>query len=317
MLLLALADLENLLTAADLAAAMSVEALFGTDQVFLEELFEPLRPHPGQTLSAANMRAALHDSAIVASHQDSDHLVQDAYSLRCARARQVTGAARDALQYAYQVANRERRAAIDNPVVLESGTVSSNGNFHDAPLAHALDFLAIVSADVASMAERRTDRMMHVHRSQGLPPFLADDPGVDSGLMIAHYTQAAMVSEAKRLANPASVDSILTSAMQEDHVLMGWAAARKLRRTLNNLTSVIAVELYATVRAIELREARPSPVTGAIVDRLRTRVAGSGPDRYLSPELAAVAELVARGEVVEAAHPVVTLEHTLPSWPKP
>jgi len=310
MLLLALADLENLLTTADLAASMSIEALFGTDQVFLPELLAPLRPHPGQTLSAANMRTALDGSAIVASHKESDHLVQDAYSLRCAP--QVTGAARDAMQYAHQVASRELRAAIDNPVVLDSGNVSSNGNFHGAPLAHALDFLAIVSADVASIAERRTDRMMDVHRSQGLPPFLADDAGVDSGLMIAHYTQAAMVAEAKRLAAPASVDSIPTSAMQEDHVSMGWAAARKLRRTLDNLARVLAVEVYAAARAIELRDAAPSPVTGAIVDRLRLQVPGPGPDRYLSPELAAGTELVANGDIVATASAVRTFKHTLP-----
>lgn len=313
MLLLALDDLENLLTAADLSAAMSVEALHGTDQVFLPELFHPLRPHPGQTLSAANMLTALKDSPIVASHKDSDHLVQDAYSLRCAP--QVTGAARDALDYAYQVAGRELRAAIDNPVVLDSGMVSSNGNFHGAPLAHALDLLAIVCADVASIAERRTDRMMDVNRSQGLPPFLADDAGVDSGLMIAHYTQAAMVTESKRLAAPASVDSIPSSAMQEDHVSMGWGAARKLRHSLRNLTSVLAVELYAAARAIELREESGSPVTAAVVQRLRTRVPGPGEDRFLSPELAAVTELTADGSVVAAAEAAASLEHTLPTEP--
>lgn len=309
MLLLALADLENLLTTADLAAAMSVEALHGTDQVFLPELFEPLRPHPGQTLSAANILTALQGSSIVASHKDSGHLVQDAYSLRCAP--QVTGAARDALEYAHQVANRELRAAIDNPVVLDSGMVSSNGNFHGAPLAHALDFLAIVTADVASIAERRTDRLMDKHRNQGLPPFLADDPGVDSGLMIAHYTQVAMVAETKRLAAPASVDSIPSSAMQEDHVSMGWGAARKLRRSIDNLTSVLAVELYSAARGIDLRDAAPSPVTGAIVRSLRSSVAGPGPDRFLSPELAQTSELIRQGTVVASAQEVAEISHTI------
>lgn len=309
MLLLAIADLENLLTTADLTAAMSVEALHGTDQVFLPELFGPLRPHPGQTLSAANMTAALGASPIVASHKDSAHLVQDAYSLRCAP--QVTGAARDALEYAHQVATRELRAAIDNPVVLDSGMVSSNGNFHGAPLAHSLDFLAIVTADVASIAERRTDRLMDKHRNQGLPPFLADDPGVDSGLMIAHYTQAAMVSEAKRLASPASVDSIPSSAMQEDHVSMGWSAARKLRLSIDDLTSVLAVELYAAARAIDLREQDPAPATGAVVDYLRQAVPGPGTDRCLSPELARVTELVCTGSVVKAAEQIVKLDHTV------
>ncbi|GAA4841371.1 histidine ammonia-lyase [Garicola koreensis] len=310
MLLLAVADLENLLSTADLSAAMSVEALHGTDQVFVPELFEPLRPHPGQTLSAANMLAALRGSPIVASHRDSEHLVQDAYSLRCAP--QVNGAARDALEYAHQVASRELRAAIDNPVVLDSGMVSSNGNFHGAPLAHALDFLAIVAADVASIAERRTDRMMDAHRSQGLPPFLADDPGVDSGLMIAHYTQAGMVSESKRLAAPASVDSIPTSAMQEDHVSMGWGAARKLRRSLSSLSSVLAVELYAAARATQLRDEPPAPATAAVVKVLGSRVPGPGEDRFLSPELAEVVELVRHGDVVAAAQSVAEIGHTVP-----
>lgn len=309
MLILALRDMENLLTAADISAAMSVEALHGTDQVFLPELFEPLRPHPGQTLSAGNMRNLLRDSGIVASHRDSDHLVQDAYSLRCAP--QVTGAARDALEYAYRVACRELRAAIDNPVVLDSGGVSSNGNFHGAPLAHALDFLAIVAADVASIAERRTDRLMDTSRNQGLPPFLADDPGVDSGLMIAHYTQAALVSETKRLAAPASVDSIPSSAMQEDHVSMGWSAARKLRQALENLTAVLGVEICAAARGIDLRQAAPSPATGAVLETLRTRIPGPGADRFLAPELAEATELVASGSVVAAAGSVVELSHTV------
>lgn len=313
MLLLALADLENLLTTADLSAAMSVEALLGTDRVFMPELMEPLRPHPGQTASAANMVTALGESQIVASHKDSDHLVQDAYSLRCAP--QVTGAARDALAYAHQVATRELRAAIDNPVVLDSGQVSSNGNFHGAPLAHAADFLAIVAADVASIAERRTDRMMDTARNEGLPPFLADDPGVDSGLMIAHYTQAAMVAETKRLAAPASVDSIPSSAMQEDHVSMGWGAARKLRRAIDNLAAVLAVELYAAARAITLRQIPPSPVTGAVVQALRQHTGGPGPDRFLSPELAEVVTLVREGTVVAAAEEVAALQHTIGTSP--
>jgi histidine ammonia-lyase len=245
----------------------------------------------------------------VASHKDSDHLVQDAYSLRCAP--QVPGAARDALAFAYQVASRELRSAIDNPVVLDSGIVSSNGNFHGAPLAHALDFLAIVSADVASISERRTDRLMDKHRNQGLPPFLAYDPGVDSGLMIAQYTQAAMVSDSKRLAAPASVDSIPSSAMQEDHVSMGWGAARKLRKSLENLTSVLGVELYSAARALELRKTEPSPVTGAVLSLLRTHVAGPGQDRFLSPELAQTSRLIGEGRVVRAARDNGVLGHTV------
>ncbi|MCY1157771.1 MAG: hutH [Citricoccus sp.] len=312
MLVLALDDLENLLTVADLSAAASVEALLGTDQVFRPELLRPLRPYDGQTTSGANMFAALRGSAIVASHRESGHLVQDAYSLRCAP--QVTGAARDTLAFAEQVAGRELRAAIDNPVVLDDGSVSSTGNFHGAPLAHALDFLAIVAADVASIAERRTDRLMDVARNEGLPPFLADDPGVDSGLMIAHYTQAAMVTENKRLAVPASVDSIPSSAMQEDHASMGWHSARKLRTALENLAAVLAVELYAATRALDLRGAAPAPATGALLRLVRSRVPGPGPDRFLSPELAAVVELVTSGAVAATAAEVMDLGHTLTDW---
>ncbi|WP_211978334.1 histidine ammonia-lyase [Brevibacterium sp. W7.2] len=309
MLIMALTDLESLLTAVDVSAAMSIEGLFGTDAVFAPELHYPLRPHDGQAASAANMLAALHGSGITASHRDSTHLVQDAYSMRCAP--QVNGAARDAVAFATQVAERELRAAIDNPVVLTNGMVSSNGNFHGAPLAHALDFLAIVAADVASMAERRTDRLMDVARNQGLTPFLADDAGVDSGLMIAHYTQAAMVSEAKRNAAPASVDSIPSSAMQEDHVSMGWSAARKLRTVVDNLASVIGIELYAASRACDMREADPAPVTGAVIAALRETVPGPGPDRFLSPELAETIAKVKDGSLVTAAEAVTPLTHTV------
>ena len=291
MLILAIADLEHLADAADVIAAMSVEGLLGTDSVFRPELHLPLRPHPGQAESAANMYAALKDSAIVESHKVDDTRVQDAYSLRCAP--QVTGAMRDTLAHARLVATRELAAAIDNPVVLGDGTVTSNGNFHGAPVAYVLDFLAIPTADLGSIAERRTDRMLDKNRSHGLPPFLADDPGVDSGLMIAQYTQAALVSENKRLAVPASVDSIPSSAMQEDHVSMGWHAGRKLRTAVENLTGILAIELTAAARAIELRAPlTPAPATAAIISQLRATVPGPGPDRFLAPELADAVEVV-------------------------
>ncbi|MCF8538534.1 MAG: aromatic amino acid lyase, partial [Candidatus Nanopelagicales bacterium] len=187
----------------------------------------------------------------------------------------------------------ELAAAIDNPVVLDDGTVSSNGNFHGAPIAYVLDFLAIPATDVGSMAERRTDRMLDKARSHGLPPFLADDPGVDSGLMIAQYTQAGLVSESKRLAAPASVDSIPSSAMQEDHVSMGWHAARKLRRVVDNLRRILAIELVTAARAIELRAPlQPAPATEAVITALRESVPGAGPDRFLAPELAAAEKFV-------------------------
>ncbi|MBI1759136.1 MAG: histidine ammonia-lyase [Actinobacteria bacterium] len=303
MLLLACADLRRLVATADLAAAMSVEALLGTDRVFAADL-TALRPHPGQADSAANLRALLAGSAIMASHRGPDCTrVQDAYSLRCAP--QVAGAVRDTLAHAEAVAGRELAASIDNPVVLPDGRVESCGNFHGAPVGYVLDFLAIAAADLASIAERRTDRMLDVARSAGLPAFLADDPGVDSGHMIAQYTQAAIVSELKRLAVPASVDSIPSSAMQEDHVSMGWGAARKLRRSVDGLTQVLAVEILTAARALELRAPlRPAPATAAAVAALRRRVAGPGPDRYLAPELAACVALVTDGTLLLAAESV-------------
>ena len=291
MLILALADADQLLDQADLVAAMSVEGQLGTDQVFRPELHENLRPHPGQTVSAANMFAALKGSEIVASHREGDGVVQDAYSLRCAP--QVAGAVRDTVEHARLVASREIRAIIDNPVVLENGEVTSNGNFHGAPVAYVLDFLAIALADLGSISERRTDRFLDAARNRGLPPFLADDPGVDSGLMIAQYTQAALVSENKRLANPASVDSIPSSAMQEDHVSMGWHAGIKLRKALDNTRRVLAIELTAAARAIELRApSKPAAKTGALIQILRKTVPGMGPDRELSSELEAAYQLL-------------------------
>jgi histidine ammonia-lyase len=304
MLILACEDLAELLRAADVIAAMSIEALLGTDQVFLPELHFPLRPHPGQAASADNILRVLAGSQIVASHREGDPRVQDAYSLRCAP--QVAGAVRDTRAHAETVAARELAAAIDNPVVLRDGRVTSNGNFHGAPVGYVLDFLAIAAADLGSMSERRTDRMLDPARSGGLPPFLAADPGVDSGLMIAQYTQAAMVSENKRLASPASVDSIPSSAMQEDHVSMGWGAARKLRSVLANLRRILAIELVAAARAIDLRAPlRPAPATAAAVAELRCSVPGPAADRYLSPELAAAEELLRDGRLVEAVRAVV------------
>ncbi len=299
-LLLAVADLRRLATTADLATALSVEALLGTDAVFAADLHAPLRPHPGQAASADNLRALLASSPMVASHREDDTRVQDAYSLRCAP--QVTGAVRDTIDHAEVVAGRELAAAIDNPVVLVDGRVESNGNFHGAPVAYVLDFLAVVVADLASMSERRTDRMLDPARSHGLPPFLADDPGVDSGHMIAQYTQAGIVSELKRLAVPASVDSIPSSAMQEDHVSMGWGAGRKLRRAVDGLGRVLAIEILTACRALDLRAPlRPGPATGAVLDELRLVVDGPGPDRHLAPEIDAAVAAVADGRLLAAA----------------
>ncbi|WP_216372877.1 histidine ammonia-lyase [Streptomyces sp. 6-11-2] len=300
MLVLACHDLRLLLRTADITAAMSVEGQLGTDAVFAADL-QALRPHPGQADSAANLRALLADSAITASHRGPECTrVQDAYSLRCSP--QVHGAARDTLTHAELVASRELASAVDNPVVTLDGRVESNGNFHGAPVACVLDFLAISVADVGSVAERRTDRFLDVARNHGLNAFLADDPGVDSGHMIAQYTQAAIVSELKRLAGPASVDSIPSSAMQEDHVSMGWAAARKLRRALDGLTRVLAVELYTAARALDMRAPlTPAPGTAAVRDGLREVVEGPGADRWLAPEIEEAVQYVASGRALAAA----------------
>jgi histidine ammonia-lyase len=300
MLVLALADLQTLLQTADIAAAMSVEALLGTDAVFAADLHS-LRPQVGQGDSAANLRDLLAGSSIVASHSGPEcTTVQDAYSLRCSP--QVHGAARDTAAHAALVAGRELASAIDNPVVTVDGRVESNGNFHGAPIGYVLDFLAIATADVASMSERRTDRHLDVARNKGLPPFLADEVGVDSGLMIAQYTAAGVVSELKRLAVPASVDSIPSSAMQEDHVSMGWAAARKLRRSIDGLGRVLAIEVMTAARSLDLRAPlQPAPATAAVRDLVRTAIAGPGPDRHLSPEIDAVYDLVCTGEITDAA----------------
>jgi histidine ammonia-lyase len=307
MLCLALHDLSQLARIADLTAAMSVEGLLGTDRAFAADL-QALRPQIGQAVSARNITRLLAGSAIVASHREGDSRVQDAYSLRCTP--QVHGAALDTMAHARTIAERELDAAIDNPMILLDGRVESCGNFHGAPVGFVCDFLAIAAAELCSIAERRTDRMLDKARSHGLPPFLSTDAGVNSGMMIAHYTQAAMAMEAKRFAVPASVESLPTSAMQEDHVSNGWAAARKLRRAVDNLRRVLAVELVCAAAAIDLRgPLQPAAGTGAALQVLRERVAGPGPDRWLSPDLRAAEQLLADGTVLSAVeHAIGTLE---------
>jgi histidine ammonia-lyase len=304
MLVLTIADLRRLLKVADITAAMSVEGLLGTDDVFADDL-QALRPHPGQAASARNLRRLMAGSEIRESHRtEACTRVQDAYSLRCAP--QVAGAVRDTIDHAEQVALIELGSAIDNPVITFDGRVESNGNFHGAPLGYVLDFLAIAVADLASISERRTDRFLDKARNSGLNAFLAADPGVDSGHMIAQYTQAAIVSDLKRLAVPASVDSIPSSAMQEDHVSMGWSAARKLRRAIDGLTRVLAIELLTAARGIQLRlPLQPAPATTAVIASLRTAGAPApGSDRWLAPEIDLAVELIRTGAVVAAAESV-------------
>jgi histidine ammonia-lyase len=296
MLCLALHDISMLLDTADVAAAMSVEGLLGTDRVFQSHLHE-LRPHAGQAISAGHMAAVLADSPIVASHAGPDDArVQDAYSLRCAP--QVTGAVRDTWAHAKAVADVELRSAIDNPVVTAAGQLESNGNFHGAPIGYVLDFLAIALADLASISERRTDRFLDVSRNQGLPPFLAHEPGVDSGLMIAHYTQAGLVSHMKRLAVPASVDSIPTSAMQEDHVSMGWHAGLDLIAAVDACWRVVAIEIMTASRGLALRAPlAPSPLSAQVMELMSEVGATPGPDRFLAPEIEAATEKLRHGVV--------------------
>ncbi|GID26789.1 histidine ammonia-lyase [Paractinoplanes brasiliensis] len=292
MLLLAIDDAAHLFAMADVTAALAIEAMLGSERPFLPELHE-IRPHPGQTASAANIRKLLQDSSIMDSHRDDlAHAVQDAYSMRCAP--QVAGAARDTLDFVRTVAARELVSVVDNPVVLPDGRVESTGNFHGAPLGFAADFLAIAAAEVGAIAERRVDRLLDVTRNRDLPPFLSPDAGVNSGLMIAQYTAAGIVAENRRLAAPASVDSLPTSGMQEDHVSMGWAAAKKLRTVLDNLTSLLAVELISAVRGLQLRSPlTPSPAGRAAIAALEGAAGPPGPDLFLAPALETARGVVA------------------------
>jgi histidine ammonia-lyase len=286
-LALAVYDLSALLTAADCACAMSVEALLGTGRAFDADVVA-LRPSPGQQVSATNLRELLRDSPMVASHRASHHAVQDAYSLRCAP--QVHGAARDVVEFARATVERELASVVDNPLVMVArGDVVSSGNFHGQALAYAADMLASVCADVASICERRVDRLVDPARSRGLPAFLTRNPGVNSGLMIAHYTAAACVTALRATAAPIAVQSVPVSAGQEDHVSMGWVAALRTRRSVEDLRRVVAVEMLCAAQALELRAPlRPALATGALLASLRSRVATLQEDRFLGDDMRAV-----------------------------
>ncbi len=302
MLCLAAHDAAELLKQADIVASLTVEALMATDRAFAADL-QALRPHPGQGTSASNLRRVLAGSPIVASHRSDDARVQDAYSIRCTP--QVNGAARDTLDHVVTVAGWELSSAIDNPMVLPDGRVESCGNFHGAPLGFAADFLAIALAEVGAIAERRLDRMLDKTRNHGLAPFLADDPGVHSGMMIGQYTVASMCAHNRRLAAPASVDSMPTSGMQEDHVSMAWGAVRKLRIVVDNLRRILAVEMVAAARAIDLRSPlKPADATSAAIEALRAAVPGPGPDRFLSPEIQSAEEMLRNGSITSAVESV-------------
>ena len=297
---LAIDDLERVLRTADVACGMSVEALLATDRPFAEKI-HALRPHPGQLASAENLRRLTAGSGVIASHRTTAHAVQDAYSVRCAP--QVHGACRDALAYARAVAERELASEVDNPVVFgDTGDVESAGNFHGEPLAFALDMLAIAASEVASISERRTDRMLDPAHSNGLPAFLTPDPGVNSGFMLAQYTQASLVAECKRLAVPASVDSIPTSGTTEDHVSMGWDAGLKARRAVTNAEGVVAIESLAAAQALDLRAPlEPSAAASAVRVSIRERVSFMERDRFLAPDIEAARELARSGALEKAA----------------
>ncbi|HVM05172.1 MAG TPA: histidine ammonia-lyase [Acidimicrobiales bacterium] len=297
-LCLAIADLGVLLPTADIACALSVEALRATDAAYAARIQE-LRPHAGQAAAAANLRALLEGSPVLASHRDLPHAVQDAYSLRCAP--QVHGACRDVIGWVRAVADVELASVTDNPVVFPgTGDVVSTGNFHGQPLAYAADFAAIALADLAAISERRTDRLMDPARSDGLPPFLAVDAGVNSGFMLAHYTAAAAVNRLRATAAPSSCDTISTSAGQEDHVSMGWNACRQLRSAVADAMRVVAIELVCAAEAVELRGIPPGPGTAPVLARLRESVPRMEVDRFLAPDLAAVEDLVRTGAVLRA-----------------
>ena len=295
--------LSTLLRTADVVAAMTIEAALGTDAPFDDRL-QRLRPHPGQAASASNLRRLLDGSPILASHRDSEHLVQDAYSLRCAP--QVHGATRDALRFARGVLEIELNAVSDNPIVLpDHGDIVSGGNFHGQPIAVAMDALATATVGMASISERRLYRLLDPALSNGLPPFLVPESGLNSGFMLVQYTAASLVSESKSLAHPASVDSIPSSAGQEDHVSMGMTAARHAREVVANAEVVVALEALGAAQALDLRAPlEPGPATAAVKRALRDSAPFFEADREFGPDIAAAVELVRSGRLVTAAEDV-------------
>ncbi len=298
---LSLLRAERLMDAADVIGAMTLEGLRGTPDAF-HPAIQRARPHPGQDVSARRLRALLAESEIRESHRENDPRVQDAYSLRCMP--QVHGAARNALAYVRSVLETESNSATDNPLIFpdegEEGLVISGGNFHGQPVAQVLDLLAIALTDVASVSERRIERLVNPDLSDHLPAFLTEEPGVHSGMMIPQITAAALVSENKVLAHPASVDSITTGASKEDHVSMGAHAAVKARRVLRNVEAVLAVELLCAAQALEfLKPLRPGRGVEKAYDLLRERVPRLTTDRVLAPDIDAATELVRSGALAE------------------
>ncbi len=294
---------ERLCTNADVTGAMSLEALKGSSRPFDQRIHD-IRPHPGQTATATNLRALLADSAIAESHRDCKK-VQDPYSLRCMP--QVHGATRDALGYARTVLEREVISATDNPLVFPSDDGShadfvSGGNFHGQPLAIALDLAAIAISELANCAERRVEQLVNPAMSSGLPPFLAPDTGLDSGFMMAQVTAAALVSENKVLSHPASVDSIPSSAGKEDHVSMGTLSARKCAQIAEHVRTVLAIEAMVAAQGLDHRLPLEAGVGVRAAHRaLRAEVATLEGDRPLHKDIARCSSLIDRGVLVDAA----------------
>ena len=315
---LLLADADRLVRTASTVAAMTVEAMLGTDVAF-SAAYVLARPHPGQVAVAAELRNLLRDSGLQASHHGSDHKVQDPYSLRCIP--QVHGAVRDALDHLRRVLDVELNAATDNPLVFPGGGVAdasaratgggvviSGGNFHGEPIALALDFAKLALAELGSISERRTALLLDPHLNGGLPAFLAPASGLESGLMILQYTAAALASENKVLAHPATADSIPTSANQEDHVSMGPIAGRHARTVLEHVERILAIEALCAAQALDLRLATlPGIAAGAGVrtalGRVRAVAARLDADREPGADLAAVTALVRGGVLAELAGP--------------
>jgi histidine ammonia-lyase len=319
---LLLADADRLVRTASVAAALSVEALLGTDVAFAAA-YQLARPHPGQVAVAAELRHLLRDSGLQGAHHASHHKVQDPYSLRCVP--QVHGAVRDALDHLRRVLDIELNSATDNPLVFPGGGVAdvdtvatgggrviSGGNFHGEPIALALDFAKLALAELGSISERRIALLVDARLNGGLPPFLAPSSGVESGMMIYQYTAAALASEHKVLAHPATADSIPTSANQEDHVSMGSIAGRHARAVLAGVERILAIELVVAAQALDLRLASmsagggaPSPGMGVAEAhrRIRERIAHLGHDREPGPDLAVAAALVHEGALADLAVP--------------
>ena len=293
----------RLATLADVSGAMSLEALMGTNTAF-DGRIHALRPHPGQQASAANLRALTADSGIIASHADCTR-VQDAYSLRCMP--QVHGSAREAIGFARGMLERELASVTDNPLVFAADrAVLSGGNFHGEPLGLVLDTLAIGLAQLGGIAERRIDRLVNPLVSDGLPAFLSPSGGLNSGYMIAQYVAAALASELKGSAHPASVDSIPTSALQEDYNAMGAGAALKARRALANARQILAIELLLAAQALDFRvPLTPGRGSAAAHRAVRARIPALTGDRYLKADIDAALAAVTVGSVLAAVEAAV------------